>query len=246
MICFLFIVGFTFDLLRTRRIALRVGYLQFNSLLMICCGTDLLVLIFHKSWPKIEFFEKSTTLLAEEEQRQFVLSVSTGSVLFLEELLSKFSSLAKIKRIIAYLLRFFHNCQHPNNKTYGAFSQELHQALLRLVRYVQLVCFEDIVDKLTSKRPIPKPFQKLSPFIGKDGLLRVGDRLSRSSLMYDKKFPAILPRKHRLTELIIKEVHKENFRLGVQSLQFLVSQNFLILSPPRAIRHVISKCSRCF
>lgn len=144
-------------------------------------------------------------------------------------------------------MHFFHNCQHPNNKTYGAFSQqELHQALLRLVRYVQLVCFEDIMDKLTSKRPIPKPFQKLRPFIGKNGLLRVGGRLSRSSLNYDQKFPAILPRKHRLTELIIEEVHKENLHPGIQSLQFLISQNFWIWSLRRAIRHIIYKCFCCF
>lgn len=198
------------------------------------------------SWPTttVDILGNSFTLL--EEERKIVLS---NFVLLdsLDVLLDKWPSLSKIQRIICYCLRFIKNSRNPSCKSSSTFdAPELHEALLILVKHVQSLCFSDIISNLQRGKHIPKCFRKLSPFCGEDGVLRVGGRLTHSGLRYDQKHPALLPRKHRLTELIIEHIHKENLHPGLQTLHFLISQNFWILSPRRAIRHTLSKCLRCF
>lgn len=195
------------------------------------------------NWPKPPLISSADV---HEEERKIALSTFV-SLDALDPLLNKYSSLSKIKRIIAYSLRFIHNLRHPTDKKCNPFTIfELHQALLSLVKRVQHLVFAKEISNLENKLPVTKTFRKLHPFLDKEGLLRVGGRLFFSGLSYDHKFPLILPRNHRLTELIIEETHRHHLHPGLQTLQFLVSQQFWILSPRRAIRHVLSKCLKCF
>ena len=52
---------------------------------------------------------------------------------------------------------------------------------------------------------------KLSPTLH-DNLLRVGGRLDHADVSYDVKHPVILPGKHRLTELLVRDCHKKRSR----------------------------------
>ncbi|XP_043064524.1 uncharacterized protein LOC122320481 [Drosophila ficusphila] len=58
----------------------------------------------------------------------------------------------------------------------------------------------------------------LSPFVDDFGLLRVGGRLSNSSLPFDSRHPMILPRKHPVTSAIIKHFHKESLHAGPRTV----------------------------
>lgn len=197
-------------------------------------------------WPESQPLTPLDFMTTPEEERKIALA-SFVSLDSLDNLLEKFSSLSKIKRIIAYGLRFIYNIKHVNDRKSQTLTQhELHTALLVLVKRVQHTVFKQEISNLENKRPIAKDFRKLNPFIGEDGLLRVGGRLALSGLSYDQKHPALLPRKHRLTELIVENTHRENLHPGLQTLHFLIAQNFWILSPRRAIRHTLSKCYKCF
>lgn len=198
-----------------------------------------------ENWPCRDLEDALGNFDVTEERKHLVLISSFVSLDSLDILLEKFSSLAKIKRIIAYIFRFLHRAR--SRSLNGAFvEEELHKALLVMVKRVQHTAFSEILENIEKGKPIPKEFRKLNPFIGSDGLLRVGGRLSHSGLLYDQKHPAILPRNHRLTYLIIEEVHEKHMHPGMQTLQFLLLQNFWVLAPRRAIRHVLSKCLRCF
>jgi len=48
---------------------------------------------------------------------------------------------------------------------------------------------------------------KLSPFINRDGLLRVGGRIDKAPVLYDTRHPVILPSDTKITKLIINEIH---------------------------------------
>lgn len=203
-------------------------------------------------WPKnsVDFpdGQLSSSSAFHEEERKIALS-SFVSLETIDLLLNKFSLLEKIKRILCYCLRFIRNAKTKQltNKSDAVFTaQDLHEALLVLVKHVQHSSFPDVIDSIQTKRAPPKPFRKLSPFLDRDGVLRVGGRLAHSGLVYDQKYPALLPRQHRLTELIIEDVHRKNFHPGLQTLHFLLLQNFWILSPRRAIRNILSKCLKCF
>lgn len=196
------------------------------------------------NWPNTQLITPSDSL---EEEKKLTLT-SFVSLDYIDILLDKFSSLSKIKRIIAYSLRFIYNTKNvkKNRKSQPFTQHELHNALLVLVKRVQHIVFREEISNLEHRTPIAKSLRKLNPFIGEDGLLRVGGRLTLSGLSYDRKHPAILPRQHRLTELVIESTHRENLHPGLQTLHFLLAQHFWILSPRRAIRHTLSKCYKCF
>lgn len=118
--------------------------------------------------------------------------------------------------------------------------------MIYLVKIVQSNRFEQDVARIRKILPISKQLRKLSPFLNEMGVLRVGGRLAHSKLSFQQKHPILLPRSHRLTFLIIEEFHCKYFHPGLQTLQFLLLQQFWILSPKRAIRETLSNCYKCF
>lgn len=179
------------------------------------------------------------------EKRNVVL-VSTVKISDIEILLSRFSSLRKIQGIIAYCLRFFHNCSRTDRRSGSLSASELHVALMHVVVVVQSSVFASEIDSIRSGRPCSRYLQKLSPFIDNRGVLRVGGRLLHSGLAFEAKYPALLPKNHRLSELLIGQVHREHLHPGVNTTLYLLQQNFWILSARTAIRKCLSKCIRCF
>lgn len=77
-------------------------------------------------------------------------------------------------------------------------------------------------------------------------MIRVGGRLARSTLPNDAKHQVLLPKDHQLTKLIIEYTDAAYLHPGRKTLQFLLLQNYWILSTNRAIRSVANKCNRCF
>lgn len=197
-------------------------------------------------WPISKVNSNAQTELSEE-RKNTSLTVTQIPENFLDSLLITHSSLNSLKRILAYILRFVNNCRSPNSKISGNFSyNELHNSLLVFVKRAQYLFFSDEINKIKSNKRLPKPFQKLNVFLDDHNMLRVGGRLHHSTFSYDKKHPLLLPRKSKITYLIIEEIHLKYFHAGVQTVQFLVCQNFWILSAKRAVRHVLSRCVRCF
>ena len=58
-----------------------------------------------------------------------------------------------------------------------------------------------------AESPPPPPGYKLDPPVDYDGVIRVGDRISREDTTGDLKHPVIIPRKGHLTELLIQHHH---------------------------------------
>lgn len=74
----------------------------------------------------------------------------------------------------------------------------------------------------------------------------MGGRLRNSELSYDAKHPMLLPRNHRITELVIRDYHLRHGHPSLRSLHYLIVQKFWILSAKCAINNVLSKCNSCF
>lgn len=181
---------------------------------------------------------------AEKRKNIFAAFKDTNVI---DLLFAKFSSLGKIKRILSYVLRFLHNLKNSANKITSSFTfVELQNALQYLVKYTQSIYFATEITLLLEKKPLPKPFRKLNPFLDKNNILRVGGRLCYSQLDYDKKFPILLPSQCPLSVLLIREIHLKYLHSGVQTTLFLLLQNFWVLSAKRVIRKIISQCTTCW
>lgn len=85
----------------------------------------------------------------------------------------------------------------------------------------------------------------LSPFLDKDGLIRVGGRLGNSSINYDSKHPILLPCKSKLTSLIISYYHAKYFHFGPQNLLYQIRQNYWPLNGRNLCRKIVHSCIVC-
>ncbi|XP_050500703.1 uncharacterized protein LOC126880706 [Diabrotica virgifera virgifera] len=156
-----------------------------------------------------------------EEVKKSLVFVSTREEHFLSCLLENQSSFTSIQRILAFMLRFAHNSRLKRSRRVGPLSAvELESSLIILVRFTQEQYFEDQLQSTS----FPKPFRKLGVFLDDNTqCLRVGGRLSQSSLSYEAKHPFLLPKKSRLTTLLVRHYHEKYLHAGFKSTQFLIS-----------------------
>nr|CAH7734508.1 unnamed protein product [Callosobruchus chinensis] len=195
-------------------------------------------------WPKISEVEvkipelkpKKLTLLARE-QSEF-------------KLIERFSSLHRARRVTAWCFRFYHNLKLPAAKRNleSLSVSELNNSTIALLKLAQRTMFPDEISCIVNNKPISKK-SKLVPFdpiVDKQGLLRIGGRLNKSSLPYDSKHQILLQPKHHLTRLIVLNEHYRQMHAGVYQLLCAIRQNYWILHGRRVIKTILSKCIVCF
>ncbi|XP_072153714.1 uncharacterized protein [Bemisia tabaci] len=162
---------------------------------------------------------------------------------------SKYSSWTRTKRVLAYILRAI---TPKKSRCGGELTMgELKKAELQLFRKVQEDCFQDDLLKLKKIQDgvnilCAKPVQTLSPYLDEDGLIRVGGRLKNADLAEGERHPILLSGKHHLTQLLIREYHKDLDHPGTQTLQSLLTRQFWITGARRAIQHCVHQCLKCF
>ena len=88
------------------------------------------------------------------------------------------------------------------------------------------------------------PLRKLNPVMV-DGVISVGGCLERASIELNAKHPMILPSKHHVTDLVIRDCHEGEGHIGAGQVLASARQNFWILKGHAAVRRVIGKCLKC-
>lgn len=133
-------------------------------------------------------------------------------------LLEKFSSFVRMKRVIAYCLRFGAKAREGNSTVEDLVPEELKRAETCIIKLVQRIHFDSELRNLANNRPLDTKSNILSlnPFLDASGVLRVGGRLKHANVNFDKRHPALLPSKNHVTELIIREYHVSLCHAGTQ------------------------------
>ncbi|XP_055633596.1 uncharacterized protein LOC129773944 [Toxorhynchites rutilus septentrionalis] len=172
----------------------------------------------------------------------------------------RFSKLERLLRAIGYVRRF----SAITKKKYDAeitcspvlSRQEILEAELTVWRWVQAESYPDELTILWGneqlqpheRRKLEKCSQlrKLSPFIDANGVLRIDGRLSNAShTTYDAKFPVILPKDHRFTELLVEWYHRRYAHGNGQTVLNEMRQKFHISCLRTLIRRVAKQCRWC-
>ena len=79
-----------------------------------------------------------------------------------------------------------------------------------------------------------------------DGIMRYDTRLKYADfLSYDTRFPVLLPRKHRVTKLIVKHYHELGDHYGTNQTLAALSSGSWIISAREEIREWENECSGC-
>lgn len=155
------------------------------------------------------------------------------------------SSWPRLVHVTAYCIKFIDHCQ--KNLQQGPSSLDcVTRARNFLVRIAQRTAFASELQALTHNKPIEKrsSIKGLDPSIDTHGVLRVGGRLSHSTLSSGERHPIILPH-HRVTELIVQQAHQRSLHGGLQLTLRVLRQNFWILRARIFVRAHINKCVPC-
>ena len=172
----------------------------------------------------------------------------------LQSLLLGYSSLYKLQTSMTWLLRFKDHLRTrinklPTGKRDKCLTvKEIASATKEIVKVIQREAFpKELVilqrikrepTRSSSDRKVPRrrlncigyasPLRKLNPFLH-DGIICVGGRLSDSCTPFSAKHPMILPSKHPVTDLIVKDYHEKEGHVGAGHVLVSLRQRFWIL-----------------
>jgi hypothetical protein len=103
---------------------------------------------------------------------------------------------------------------------------------------------QQLVLKSRRKFLPPSSLRKLSPILV-DGILRVGGQLEFAPILFDAKYPMILPAHNHVSSLLISYYHKRSGHVGPSHILSSMREMFWIIAGHGYVRHVLGKCQDC-
>jgi hypothetical protein len=186
-----------------------------------------------------------------------VVATADAKCTFTDELLDRYSSWFKLKRCMAWLLRYKKNLLAAvHERKHGMPSglkkmdtiqpitvSEMLLAEHEVVKLVQRNCYPEEISALAHMKRVKKSssLYKLNPMF-EDDVLRLRGRLSYSEL---NKCQYILPKNHHVSELVIQHYHHVSGHSGREYVLSLLRKKFWIIHGNTAVRRVLSKCTNC-
>lgn len=159
--------------------------------------------------------------------------------------LSKISSWQKLVRVIAYVKRF---CTPASQRVKGPINgDEFHNARFAIIRQIQRQFFYEEIEMVMSNQSVKRSsmLHKYAPFIGNDGLLRIGGRLRYSNLTEDAKHPIVLPYGHVMTKTLVRYTHESAEHAGPQLLTAILQEQYYIPKVRNITRFISRTCVTC-
>ncbi|XP_065094995.1 uncharacterized protein LOC135716231 [Ochlerotatus camptorhynchus] len=208
------------------------------------------------TWKRSVLSEEHDEATLEVRKRfQFLnisVSVPVTTYEIEKQILNSRSSFGAACRQLACVKRFIYNLGSKALTRYEKRSgpilpSELQEARLQLVRLAQHEHYEEEVKSLAKGSEV-HPKSKvcdLYPFLDGTGTIRVGGRLQQSSFPFEVKHPVILPKNHRLTRLLVEEMHLRNCHAGSTLLTATINQTYWIQGCQHVIKQVIRNCVKC-
>ncbi|XP_058839510.1 uncharacterized protein LOC131694986 [Topomyia yanbarensis] len=218
---------------------------------------------FPDTWPSTPSYIESVEAAKEGRKVPFV-AMTIIETNFCELLFSRYSNYTRLKRIVAYCLRFIKKLRdratarcltsrvHQEEDTGCSIamlaSEELQQAEVTLCRLAQRESFpEELANVAEGERVCKASTLKfLSPIIDHNGVLRVGGRLRNANISDSAKHPILLSSKHPLSALLANQCHKALLHAGPQLMLTTLRSKFWILGGRNLVRKTYHKCITCF
>ncbi|XP_065084796.1 uncharacterized protein LOC135707005 [Ochlerotatus camptorhynchus] len=173
----------------------------------------------------------------------------------------RFSKWERLRRTVGYVRRFRDICLRKKNKLLLPnpeilSSEELREAEHTVLRMFQREVFADEYASLESNNKVPliqrkavaksNRIYKLCPFIGANGVIRKDGRIGAAPwLTIEAKYPAILPKTHYVTALIIDSFHRKFGHANKETIVNEIRQQFHVSELRGVVGKLVKECCRC-
>ena len=154
----------------------------------------------------------------------------------------KFSDYKRLLNIAALVLRFINNLQKNLNQEEKVVQRYVTTKEYSKAEHLLLVFIQQDVTKINDYKQLEKDLN-----LQKDdkNTIRCRERLKKPPMKYDAKYPIILPKNSKFTELVIKHYHKLVLRNDVRETLNQIRTKFRITKTRNYIRRIIKKCVIC-
>ena len=211
------------------------------------------------SWPEWKpNLKQETTLLTTTYENSQMPTLDYATLPGISKIIdiSRYSSLKHLLRVTSYVLRFVKLCRskrayslrrNQKNALEGITNDEIQSATSLWIIDVQNDRFSrekaQILDNLRNKN-VPL-LRQLRLFINEKGIVCCAGRIHNSSLDNCTKFPILLPKKHKFTDLVILDAHTKMLHSGVGQTITHIRQSYWIPSIRQCVNLIIQKCIQC-
>ncbi|XP_011859594.1 PREDICTED: uncharacterized protein LOC105557062 [Vollenhovia emeryi] len=167
------------------------------------------------------------------------------------DILYKYSVFSKLLRVIAYCLCIayclrFRSKPKGDRRLKGLTVEELDEAKFVILRLVQEEQFADKLKDLQRKQAVDSKssLKQLNLFIDNRGIIIVGGRLRHSDIPESQRHPIVLPSRHHITTIILREQHTKLRHCGPQQLLCVTRLEYWPLSGRREARKITRACTK--
>ena len=208
-----------------------------------------------EQWPCSDAPEPS--LDDDCEVKRDAVALVVNEVDGLNKVIERYSCLLKLRRIVAWWMRF--SAWYRGRLSSGVASTadavrvgaltvtELALADIALIKFVQRTMFAEEYLAL-SRAALIQTRSQLTPLNPQmvDGVIVVGGRLSRATtLKSHARQPVVLPARHHLTTLVVRQYHDSNGHVGVNHVLNALRQRFWVPHGRSTVRRVLGGCTAC-
>ena len=198
--------------------------------------------------PRLELKKGSCNNSNKQHDSSVLVNIASGEATSEKRLnldciipLEKFSSLQRLMRVTAYVLRFISNLKQSKKKKElidGEVTQEeMDQARELWIKEVQRSVYND--------KNFNQVKVSISLFTDDKGILRCGGRLKNALIPYDARFPIFLSRCSRFTYLVINDCHFKVLHNGVRDTLTELRSRFWVTKGRQIVKTAIGNCSVC-
>lgn len=172
------------------------------------------------------------------------------------EMLTKYSSVKKLLRVTAYVMRFYKNLKAKNSNRCliqktdvikSPTAEEIDEAQQIWLKQEQKRFYEEEVKYLRNQKSIPATSKLLclNPFMDGKGVMRIRCRISEEDYEEGLTKPAILPKHSHLSKLLIMEAHNLTMHGGVNTVLAYIRKKFWIIQGRQLIKSILNQCVVC-
>ena len=220
-------------------------------------GPDYLEFPFEE-WPKqinlgIERYK------TDEEKVQVPVTISLVSEVSEERIIlnvvdvQRYSSLVKLRRTVAWVMRFVSNLKalvgkKSRNVEKHVSAEETNSAEVMLIKDIQRRGFSKEFEFMQSKGTSgkrPDIVNQLNLFVDEKGVIRCRSRLENAPLLEASKTPILLPSKTYFSELVVSQAHERVFHDGVGETLSAVRERYWILRGREIVKKFVRRCKKC-